>query len=114
MKKVLILTFVALFSFNYAVNAKDSKLEIIAKAIDIAEVVYSFIPNAEYTVEVKADGEVGYFKAPSANEIILKTIVSLENGADYAHIRSTYPTVHSACRDKRYTKADIEYLKSKL
>ncbi|MBQ3554633.1 MAG: hypothetical protein IJA09_00250 [Bacteroidales bacterium] len=115
MKKILI-AFAMLFSFYTAANAAVSVVAIgaaISATVGVACKVYDRIPTAEYTVEFKAD-KIGYVKVSSANEAILAAVTALENGADYAHIRSQYATVHSSCRDKRYTKADIEYLRSKL
>ncbi len=117
MKKIVCLI-ICCFSL-YCAQAQVATAAAIAKAITwtvgTGVTFYKTIPNAEYTVEFKtSDGEVSYAKVGSANEAILTAAVALENGAEYAHIRSQYPTVHPSCRNKRYTQQDIEYLRGKL
>lgn len=116
--KKLLLSVLMCFGVYYA-QAQIVTAAAIGKAVTWAvgagAAVYKTMPNAEYTVEYKGgDGIVLYIKASSADEAILAAAVALENGAEYAHIRSQYPTVHPSCRDKRYTKQDIEYLRSRL
>ena len=103
----------------YYAQAQVATAVAIGKAVTWAvgagATVYRTMPDAEYTVEYKGgDGAVLYIKASSADEAILAAAVALENGAEYAHIRSTYPTVHPSCRNKRYTKQDVGYLRSRL
>lgn len=116
MKKILCLI-ACCFSMYYA-QAQVATAAAIAQAIKWAVgttvVIYSNMPNAEYTVEFKGSDGVSYAKVGSANEAILAAVAALENGAEYAHIRSQYPTVHPSCRNNRYTRRDISYLRSRL
>lgn len=116
MKKIL-LAVVFCFGVCYA-QAQALTAAAIAKAITWAvgtsATVYKSMPDAEYTVEFKGSDGAAYVKVDSADEAILAAITALENGAEYAHIRSKYPTVHPSCRNKKYTKKDIDYLRSRL
>ena len=116
MKKILISLIMCLgiYCTQAQVLTTAAVVKAIGSAIGATVAAYKACPEAEYTVEFKAKDGVAYVKVNSANEAILAAITALENGAEYAHIRSQYPTVHPSCRNKRYTKYDIKYLRSKL
>lgn len=122
MKKLLFAVFLCLGTMcSHAQVVTTVSLVTVAKVakaitwgVGTAAKIYNTIPNAEYYVEFKASDGVAYVKVNSANEAILAAAVALENGAEYAHIRSQYPTVHPSCRNKRYTKNDIKYLRERL
>ncbi|MBQ2797393.1 MAG: hypothetical protein IJF01_06655 [Tidjanibacter sp.] len=116
MKKILIslIMCMGIYCTQAQVLTATAVAKAISWAVGASVTAYKACPTAEYTVEYKAKDGVAYVKLSSANEAILAAIVALENGAEYAHIRSQYPTVHPSCRDKRYTKSDIKYLRSRL
>ena len=116
LKKFLIL-FIVAFSCSqaYAFVATASAIGTAIVAVAGGAVtIKNAIPNAEYTVEYAGSDEVKYAICNSANQAILVAKVALQNGAKYATIRSSLPTVHPSCRNKTYYPKDIDYLNSRL
>ena len=115
--KKLLMSVILCLGINFAhaqVATTAAVVKAISWAVGTSVTAYKALPDAEYTIEFKTNDGVAYVKVSSANEAILAAIAALENGASYAHIRSQYPTVHPSCRNKKYTKQDIEYLRSRL
>lgn len=99
----------------YAVIATASAIGAAIVSVAGATVtIKNAIPDAEYTVEYAGSDGVKYAVCNSADQAILVAKVALQNGAEYATIRSSLPTVHPTCRNKTYYPKDIEYLNSRL
>ncbi|MBQ7854084.1 MAG: hypothetical protein IJ352_03540 [Muribaculaceae bacterium] len=119
MKKILVVLVISI-GFAFSANAAVPLAAIIAgvkvadEAKDIVVDIYDRIPEASYYVEICGSDKCGYSKADNATEAILIAKLALENGAEWVHIYSQYPTIHKSCDNKRYYEEDIEYLQSRL
>lgn len=114
MKKILVVIFIAIgFTFNanaVALSTIAAGMAAVKSGVEIVD----RIPNASYYVEISGSDQCGYTKADNATEAILLAKLALQNGAEWVHIYSQYPTIHKSCDNKRYYKKDIEYLQSRL
>lgn len=108
--------FLALFTIlgTFRVRAQVSTATVVG-IISASVAVYNAIPTADYTVEFAGvDGEQKYTKANSCDEALYQAYSALKAGAEYAYVRTKYPTVNRSCADKKYYKEDIELLEEKL
>lgn len=108
---VLAITCSQVYAFVATATAIGSAIVAVAGG---TVTIKNVIPDAEYTVEFAGSDSVQYAVCNSANQAILVAKVALQNGAKYATIRSSLPTVHPTCRNKTYYPKDIEYLNSRL
>ncbi len=108
---ILAITCSQAYAFVATASAIGSAIVAVAGA---TVTIKNAIPDAEYTVEFAGSDGVKYAVCDSANQAILVAKTALQNGAEYAKIRSSLPTVHPTCRNKTYYPKDIEYLNSRL
>ncbi|MDR0829191.1 MAG: hypothetical protein LBN95_03655 [Prevotellaceae bacterium] len=113
MIKKSLLVLVAVIGFGLSANAGGVNAAVQA-GLNVNLNVSDLIPNSSYYLKITKNGDIAYAPISSCQMALEKTYDLLKTqGVSEVRIISESPTLNGSCRNKTYTKYDLEEVKKR-